>query len=159
MDFETSTQPHLFRKRYYFYVSSFLTFLQDIKAALVCLLKALKYLKLKNLLHRDIKPPNVMKVGDVWKLGDFGMVNQLSLLNGNVDTYGGTQFTIRLFFTNLFLIYSSADMRLQRYIPHISLFKTVFFPFTSFYPALPQRFSRLGYFCCWNNTYGDYVEG
>jgi len=33
---------------------------------------AYKYLLECEIIHRDIKPPNILKVGPVWKICDFG---------------------------------------------------------------------------------------
>ena len=35
---------------------------------------ALAYLAEQGAVHRDVKPANILRMGDVWKLGDFGLV-------------------------------------------------------------------------------------
>ncbi len=35
---------------------------------------ALAYLSARGAVHRDVKPANILRVGDLWKLGDFGLV-------------------------------------------------------------------------------------
>jgi len=51
---------------------------------------ALAYIHGKSYVHRDVKPENILKVGEIWKLVDFGCARQLqaqSVMNG---TYTGT---------------------------------------------------------------------
>lgn len=31
-----------------------------------------KYLIEQKVIHRDLKPPNILKKGNLWKIGDFG---------------------------------------------------------------------------------------
>jgi len=51
-------------------------FLTPAEAAEVALHigSALAYLASRGAVHSDVKPANILRVGDVWKLGDFGLV-------------------------------------------------------------------------------------
>lgn len=40
------------------------------------IIEAFKYLRKKNLIHRDIKPQNILVKNDVWKVADFGFAKK-----------------------------------------------------------------------------------
>ena len=41
------------------------------------MLNALGFIHGKKLIHRDVKPDNIMRVGGVWRLGDLGLISRL----------------------------------------------------------------------------------
>ena len=55
-------------------------------------MKGLQYLNAVNIVHRDIKPPNIMKVKNIYKIGDFGFIHALNHRNGQIETNLGTRF-------------------------------------------------------------------
>ncbi len=51
-----------------------------------------RYLMIQNVLHRDLKPPNILKKGGIWKIADFGFAVQgkkklISEINVGTPTY------------------------------------------------------------------------
>ncbi|EAS03083.2 Serine/Threonine kinase domain protein (macronuclear) [Tetrahymena thermophila SB210] len=51
------------------------------------IIEAFKYLRSKNLIHRDIKPQNILVKNDVWKVADFGFAKKTTS-NELTDFYG-----------------------------------------------------------------------
>lgn len=47
--------------------------LSEREAIIDSTLQALSFIHSKNIVHRDIKPGNILKVGKVWKVADFGI--------------------------------------------------------------------------------------
>ena len=64
----------------------------DILLVLACLLKGQLSLIKHGVIHRDIKLENVMKSGDIWKLGDFGLATILGT-KSLPQALAGTEFT------------------------------------------------------------------
>jgi formylglycine-generating enzyme required for sulfatase activity len=50
---------------------------------------ALAYLGEQGAVHRDVKPANILRVGDVWKLGDFGLVRASGADAGGAGSASG----------------------------------------------------------------------
>ncbi len=47
---------------------------EQVRPVAAALVQALAYLHSQGLIHRDLKPANLFRVGDTWKVGDFGLV-------------------------------------------------------------------------------------
>jgi serine/threonine protein kinase len=69
--------------------------LSEREAIIDSTLQALSFIHRKNIVHRDIKPGNILKVGEVWKVADFGISRVL-------DTKTSTQ-TMQVNGTCLFM--------------------------------------------------------
>lgn len=51
------------------------------------ILNSLEFIHSKNLVHRDLKPQNILKHENVWKLADFGLITQdKEILSQNITT-------------------------------------------------------------------------
>ena len=57
--------------------------LSEREAIIDSTLQALSFIHSKSIVHRDIKPGNILKVGEVWKVADFGISR---LLNTKTST-------------------------------------------------------------------------
>lgn len=51
---------------------------------------ALAYLAERRAVHRDVKPANILRVGNVWKLADFGLVRGMEGTRAQTGTVKGT---------------------------------------------------------------------
>lgn len=61
-----------------------------IRALTRDLCRALSYLHTEGIVHRDVNPDNILRVGGRWKLGDFGLARTLDDLRQRESLYGGT---------------------------------------------------------------------
>lgn len=63
--------------------------LDDVKAIASSALDGLRELHALDIVHRDIKPQNVLRCGGAWKLGDFGISKNLAHLVAQTRTFQG----------------------------------------------------------------------
>lgn len=76
----------------YDYITTRVQLQQDeAKEILIHITKGVSFLHQMGSVHRDIKPENICKVGDVWKLCDFGFARDFEDGNDNMNTLCGTK--------------------------------------------------------------------
>ena len=84
----------------------------DVAAFTVQLLEALEYLQMRNVVHLDIKPGNLLIKGNVLKLIDYGSSRKINSVQGEVGEMAGTaefmckyfQFTLLTMFCRVWTL-------------------------------------------------------